>query len=146
MIPHVTTEAPPRTSATGHLAVRTDKHAIAPQGIDDGLAGGTGGCVINPGAEDVRNLLSRFGDQRLKAGDVLRVERPRGGGVGAAFERSPGDVLDDVRPGYLSVERARSDYGVTVRAEGGGEVTVDPDALDIYAANRTVVRVSPSLT
>ena len=111
-----------------HLAVRTDKHALAPQGIDDGLAGGTGGCVINPGAEDVRNLLSRFGDQRLKAGDVLRVERPRGGGVGAAFERSPGDVLDDVRPGYLSVEGARSDYGVTVRAEGGGEVTVDPDA------------------
>ena len=111
-----------------HLAVRTNKHALAPQGIDDGLAGGTGGCVINPGAEDVRNLLSRFGDQRLKAGDVLRVERPRGGGVGAAFERSAGHVLDDVRPGYLSVERARSDYGVTVRAEGGGEVTVDPDA------------------
>ena len=126
MMPHVTTEAPPRTNAN-EASRRTHRQA-RPQGIDDGLAGGTGGCVINPGAEDVRNLLSRFGDQRLKAGDVLRVERPRGGGVGATFERSPGDVLDDVRPGYLSVERARSDYGVTVRAKGGGEVTVDPDA------------------
>ena len=73
-------------------------------------------------------MPSRFDDQRLKAGDVLRVERPGGGGVGAAFERSPGDVLDDVRQGYVSVERARSDYGVAVRAEGGGEVTVNPDA------------------
>ena len=31
----------------------------------------------------------------LKSGDVLRVERP--GGVGAAFERSPEAVLEDVR-------------------------------------------------
>ena len=62
-----------------HLAVHTDKHALAPQGIDRGLAGGTGGCVINPSAEDERNIPSRFGDQRLKAGDVLPVERPDGG-------------------------------------------------------------------
>ena len=46
----------------GHLAVRTDKHALAPQGIDGGLAGGTGGCVINLGAEDERNMPSCFGD------------------------------------------------------------------------------------
>ena len=111
----------------GHLAVRTDKHALAPQGIDGGLAGGTGGRVTNPGAEDQRNMPSRFGDQRLKAGDVLRVERPRGGGVGAAFERSPQAVLEDVRPGYVSVERARSDYGVVVRANGR-KVTLDPEA------------------
>ena len=57
---------------------------------------------------------------------MLRVERP-GGGVGAAFERSPEAVLDDVRQGYVSVERARRDYGVVVRAEND-EVTLDPDA------------------
>ena len=73
-----------------HLAVRTDKHALAPQGIDDGLAGGTGGCVINPGAEDVRNLLSRFGDQRLKAGDVLRVS----GRVAGVWERRSSAVQE----------------------------------------------------
>ena len=53
--------------------MRTDKHALAPQGIDGG----------HPGGEDERSLPSRFGDQRLKTGDVLRVERPGGGGVGA---------------------------------------------------------------
>ena len=59
-------------------------------------------------------MPSRFGDQRLKTGDVLRVERPGGGGVAAAFERSPEAVLEDLRQGYVSVERARSDYGVAV--------------------------------
>ena len=109
------------------FSMRNDKHALAPQGIDGEHPGGTGGCVINPGAEDERSMPSRFGDQRLKTGDVLRVERPDGGGVGAAFERSPEAVLDDVRQGYVSVERARSDYGVVVRREET-EITLDPDA------------------
>ena len=107
------------------FSMRTDKHALAPQGIDGGHPGGTGDCIINPDGDDERSLPSRFGDQRLKTGDVLRVERP-GGGVGAAFERSPEAVLEDVRQGYVSVERARSEYGVVVRARGG-EVTLDLD-------------------
>ena len=102
------------------FSMRTDKHALAPQGIDGGQPGGTGDCVINPGREDERSLPSRFGDQRLKTGDVLRVERPGGGGVGVAFERSPEAVLDDVRQGYVSVERARSEYGVVVSNRGDG--------------------------
>ena len=109
------------------FSMRTDKHALAPQGIDGGHPGGTGGCIINPGAVDERSMPSRSGDQRLKTGDVLRVERPGGGGVGAAFERSPEAVLDDVRQGYVSVESARSDYGVVVRPHSD-EVTLDPDA------------------
>ena len=58
---------------------------------------------------------------------MLRVERPGGGGVGAAFERSPEAVLDDVRQGYVSVEKAWNDYRVVVR-EDGGKVILDPDA------------------
>ncbi len=109
------------------FSMRTDKHALAPQGIDGGHPGGTGDCIINPGRDDERSLPSRFGDQRLKTGDVLRVERPGGGGVGAAFERSPQAVLDDVRQGYVSVERARSDYGVVVCTEGAAR-TLDREA------------------
>ena len=109
------------------FSMRTDKHALAPQGIDGGHPGGTGGCIINPGAGDERSMPSRFGDQRLKTGDVLRVERPGGGGVGAAFERSPEAVLEDVRQGYVSVERARSEYGIVVRPYSG-EIMLDPDA------------------
>ena len=51
---------------------------------------------------------------------MLRVERPGGGGVGAAFQRSPQAVLEDVRQGYVSVEKARRDYGVVVLSQGNG--------------------------
>jgi N-methylhydantoinase B len=32
------------------FSMRTDKHSISPFGIDDGLAGGKGACVVNPGS------------------------------------------------------------------------------------------------
>ena len=100
----------------GRFSMRTDKHALAPQGIGGG---------------DERSMPSRFGDQRLKTGDVLRVERPGGGGVGGAFERSP----EEVRQGYVSVERARSEYGVVVRDEGD-EVILDSDGTRALRGKR----------
>ena len=72
-------------------------------------------------------MPSRFRDQRLKTGDVLRVERPGGGEVGAALDRSPEDVVEDVRQGYVSVERARNDYAVLVRSKSD-EVSLDADS------------------
>ena len=57
-------------SGSGAIALggraRNGKHALAPQGIDGGHPGGTGGCVINPGRDDERSMPSRFGDQRLR--------------------------------------------------------------------------------
>ena len=50
-----------------------------------------------------------------------------GDGVDAAIERSPEDVVENVRQGYVSVETARNDYGVAIRANGR-QVTLDPDA------------------
>lgn len=108
------------------FSMRTDKHALAPQGIHRGLPGATGACVVNPGREDEQTLPSRFGDRRLRSGDVLRVERPGGGGVGAPRERPPEDVLEDVRQGYVSPARARSDYAVAVRTRGT-EIILDPE-------------------
>ena len=125
------------------FSMRTDKHALAPQGIDGGHPGGTGGCIINPGAVDERSLPSRFGDQRLKTGDVLRVERPGGGGVGAAFERSPEAVLDDVRQGYVSVERARNDYDVVLHGRED-EIVLDRAATrELRSTNDVPVDPAP---
>jgi N-methylhydantoinase B len=97
------------------FSMRTDKHAIEPFGSDDGLAGGKGACIVNPGGDKEKRLPSRFGDQRLSKGDLLRIERPGGGGLGDPLDRAAEQVLDDVRQGYVSVERAKSDYKVSVR-------------------------------
>jgi N-methylhydantoinase B len=98
------------------FSMRTDKHLIEPFGIDDGMPGGKGSCVINPGTLEGRKLPSRFGDQRLQKGDILRLERPGGGGLGNPRERSSGKVLEDVRQGYVSIDQARSSYGVAIVA------------------------------
>jgi N-methylhydantoinase B len=101
------------------FSMRTDKHAIEPFGSDSGLPGGKGACIVNPGAASEKRLPSRFGDHRLCKEDVIRVERPGGGGLGNPFHRPVDKVLEDVRQGYVSVERARSDYGVVVGYTGG---------------------------
>ena len=104
------------------FSMRTDKHAISPFGIDRGLAGGKGACIVNPGGGEEKQLASRFGDFRLRNNDMIRVERPGGGGLGNPLTRPVDNVLDDVRQGYVSADRARTDYGVVLNTAGGEPV------------------------
>ena len=96
------------------FSMRTDKHAVEPFGTDNGLPGRRGSCIVNPETDKEIRLPSRFGDQRLSKGDLLRIERPGGGGLGDPLDRATEQVLDDVRQGYVSVERAKSDYKVAI--------------------------------
>ena len=107
------------------FSMRTDKHAIEPFGSDGGLAGAKGSCIVNPGAKDEKRLPSRFGDYRLKRNDLLRIERPGGGGLGDPLERPAQNVLNDARQGYVSLAHARTDYGVAVSLQDG-EPKIDP--------------------
>jgi N-methylhydantoinase B len=50
----------------------------------------------------------------IKPGQTFTVYEAGGGGYGDAASRDPNAVLADVRKGAVSVERALSDYGVTV--------------------------------
>jgi N-methylhydantoinase B len=104
------------------FSMRTDKHSIEPWGSEGGNSGGKGACIVNPQAKDEKRLPSRFGDHRLSKGDLLRVERPGGGGLGDPLERPVEYVFEDVRQGYVSTERARSDYAVVVERVDGEPV------------------------
>jgi N-methylhydantoinase B len=104
------------------FSMRTDKHEIPPWGGDHGGDGGKGACIINRESQDARRLPSRFGDYRLGKYETVRVERPGGGGLGDPFQRSVEEVLEDVRQGYVSAERAVTDYGVAVDWRGGEPV------------------------
>ncbi|HKA33848.1 MAG TPA: hydantoinase B/oxoprolinase family protein, partial [Candidatus Binatia bacterium] len=98
----------------------TDKHSVAPVGISGGKDGMTGACVVNPGAKNETRLPSRFGDHILHNGDLLRLERPGGGGLGSPFSRAPARVLEDVLQGYVSAPAAEAAYGVILTAADGG--------------------------
>ncbi len=102
------------------FSMRTDKHAIAPFGSDGGQPGAKGDCIIAPGEAKEKHLPSRFGDYRLEKGTLLRLERPGGGGLGDPLERPAESVLEDVRQGYVSAQRAASDSGVVVELTNAG--------------------------
>lgn len=107
------------------FSMRTDKHAIAPFGIDSGLPGGKGACVVNPGSSGETRLPSRFGDHRLTKNDVVRVERPGGGGLGDPLSRPVDNVVEDVRQGYVSPQQAETVYGVAISYRDAEPVLVE---------------------
>jgi N-methylhydantoinase B len=86
-------------------------------GVNGGKAG-KGGCfIINPGTPHARQVAP-FGDNiELQAGDILRVMTSGGGGWGNPAERDPLQVLQDVKDGFVSLQKARDDYGVVIEAD-----------------------------
>jgi N-methylhydantoinase B len=105
------------------LSVRSD-HPFALSGLYErihcpapGLNGGKPGAAgaIRTSAGSLRSKLR----SDLPAGAELTLELPGGGGYGPPHERDADRVLDDVRQGYVSVERARTDYGVVIDAKHG---------------------------
>jgi N-methylhydantoinase B len=50
----------------------------------------------------------------VHAGESVEIYCPGGGGVGLAFERDRAAVVEDVRNGVVTSERARAEYGVII--------------------------------
>ena len=63
-------------------------------------------------------LVSQVTDVRIKSGQRVRLETPGGGGFGDPLTRDPVKVARDVAFGYVSRERAASDYGVAIAPDG----------------------------
>ena len=57
-------------------------------------------------------------NRAVKAGESLTLTGTCGGGYGPAAERTPEEVAEDVRDGYISRESAASLYGVVVTEAG----------------------------
>jgi len=60
----------------------------------------------------------------LHPGDVFNLETPGGGGLGDPLQRDPERVLNDVRNGYVTMNRAREIYGVAIDA-GDGDYAIN---------------------
>jgi N-methylhydantoinase B len=63
-----------------------------------------------------------FSNVPLRRGDVFRKPSAGGGGLGDPLERDPKLVLEDAIDGYVTIERAKKDYGVVV-------IAIDPEVL-----------------
>jgi len=101
------------------FSLRSTKHTVAPKGIDGGSDGKTGHCTLNPGTDQSRVIPSRYSDHTLHPGDVVSLETPGGGGLGNPLERDPARVLNDVRNGYVTLQKARDVYRVAIDSVDG---------------------------
>jgi len=117
------------------LAVRIDSVVCPPWGTDGGKSGGIGRAVVNPGRPDERLLRPLSDGNKLKKGDILRLETGGGGGRGHPFDRPAGEVLRDVQDGFVSVDAAARQYGVVIR-----EGALDEAATVITRASRPATR------
>jgi len=101
------------------FSLRSTKHTVAPKGIDGGSDGKPGLCTLNPGTEMARVIPSRYSDHVMHPGEAFRLETPGGGGLGNPLDREPARVLNDVRNGYVTENRAREDYLVVIKNVDG---------------------------
>jgi len=63
----------------------------------------------------------------IQPGEACETRNSGGGGWGDPLVRDPARVLDDVRNGIVSADRARDVYGVVLDASGTG---VEPAATE----------------
>jgi N-methylhydantoinase B len=63
-------------------------------------------------------LVTKTTDVKITRDGIVRLESPGGGGFGDPLHRDAALVARDVRLGYVSIDSARVDYGVALRADG----------------------------
>lgn len=116
-----------------------DRERAVVWGIEGGLPSMPHGLsLVRAGSNKEEWLGAMFSDVPLASGDRFSRPTAGGGGYGDPLERDPGLVREDVADGYVSIERARRDYGVVLHV-------VDPDlaeyAVDSDATERERARI-----
>lgn len=98
--------------ADATISVRTDRHYLAPAGVNGGRAAKSAQFILNPGSAQERALPGKRDGIPVKAGDRLLFTSPGGGGWGNPLWREPALVELDVRRGLVGLEAAYDLYGV----------------------------------
>ncbi|GAA4120916.1 hydantoinase B/oxoprolinase family protein [Aminobacter aganoensis] len=91
-----------------------DRERSITWGLWGGLPSIPHGVWINQGQEGERYLGSLFSGVPLQQGDTVQRPSAGGGGLGDPLKRDIESVLNDVIEGYVSIGRAKKDYGVVV--------------------------------
>ena len=116
----------------GTFGLRVENNRFPAWGVAGGKAGGTSRVVLNQGFEGEREIRPFSDDNPWHAGDVVRIYTAGGGGWGDPLDREIALVERDVRGGYVSLEAARSEYGVVIdpialKADGPGSLAFRND-------------------
>jgi len=91
-----------------NLGIQSGRYIYPAEGLFGGKSGAKAQFLVN-GVQG-----NSYGLTQLKSGDVVTIDAPGGGGYGNPSEREPQIVLHDVIEGYVSIEEAKSEYGVVI--------------------------------
>jgi N-methylhydantoinase B len=91
-----------------NLGIQSGRYRYSPEGLFGGKSGAKAQFLVNgkPG--------NPFGLTQLKPGDTISMDAAGGGGYGKPLERDPEMVELDVIEGYVSLKKARAEYGVVL--------------------------------
>ncbi len=90
------------------IAVQAGRFRYPPEGVFGGGNGAKAQFLRNDEHADPSGLTFAI------PGDRVAFYSAGGGGYGNPFERDPEAVIEDVINGYVTIDRAREDYGVVV--------------------------------
>ena len=107
------------------INLRTDRFKFSSPGVFGAKPARPSRACLNPATPQERVLTSKVANVRLKKGDLLSWELAGGGGWGDPFQRDVERVRQDVLCGYVSLEAARTDYGVVLNP---GDLSIDREA------------------
>ncbi|ADV14516.1 hydantoinase B/oxoprolinase family protein [Mesorhizobium ciceri] len=93
-----------------------DRERAVVWGVEGGLPSMPHGLTMKRAGEETEIWLgSVFSDYSVHTGDQFARPTAGGGGFGDPLQREPRKVMEDVIDDYVSLERARTDYGVVIR-------------------------------
>jgi N-methylhydantoinase B len=99
----------------GRFTAAFERSKCPPWGLFGGGAAKTGKVIVREASKEPV-VYQKVTSLEIKPGVEIELHSGGGGGRGHAFERDPQRVLEDVRQGYVSIEGARKDYAVAIKA------------------------------
>jgi N-methylhydantoinase B len=99
------------------ISIGTERRAIRPWGLEGGKPGGASATWVIE-ADGTRRDLPTKTTTQVEPGTRIVLQTAGGGGFGDPLKRDPELVRRDVMEGFISVERAASEYCVAVGTDG----------------------------
>lgn len=125
----------------GEISIHDDREVVPPWGVNGGLHGGTSSkYILRVGSSEPERLKSKFDALKVQAGDKIIFRTAGAGGWGDPLDRPVERVVDDVRRGLVSREKALANYGIVL----GDKLEVDEAATSGLRATKREARGEPS--